>query len=559
MLKRWLSGLTVVCVLAAAWPARAADAKQEQPTLVITVKSLDSLIANTKYLIKVAGYEEQAKQYEAMLKARIGKKGLDGIDTKRPLGMYVTDFQNGSAVAMVPIADEKALLNFLKGLNLDPEKNDKGLYTVSPDFLPIEFYFRIVNKYAYVTALNSENIDPAKLLDPAVIAPRNKNALASITAHISRIPDTLKQLALSQLELQLKNLQKARSKHETEAQAKIHAKVLKELTDVAAAVIKEGDEVAFHVEVDRKANTVAVEASLNGKPNTRLSKMIAQLAGANSLFADIAGEDDAATARVHVSLPESLREAIGPLVDEGLKKLHEKEKDEAKRELGEKFLKAVIPTLKAGEIDVLAALRGPTKNGHYAGLVGIKIKDGNEVEKVVKEIITKVAPMTEKVKIKLDAAKEGDVAIHQVTLTADIDAKVKAILGNEPLYFAFRKDAVLVAVGEGGLDALKAAIAAQPKAGPLVTAQVSLARLVPLITAASKNDKHGEEVAKVLKAALEDAKDPGKVQLTIEGGESLKARLSLSAQVIKVIAAGVSHGVRREVEQQKQKAEDKDK
>src|SRR5438309_1922393 len=86
MLPRWFSGIALVSVMAAA-PARAADEKP-QPAVVVGVRSLDALLSNARYLASLAGEGERAKQAEKIVKGRIGAKGLEGIDAKRPFGFY---------------------------------------------------------------------------------------------------------------------------------------------------------------------------------------------------------------------------------------------------------------------------------------------------------------------------------------------------------------------------------------------------------------------------------------------------------------------------------------
>ena len=67
-----------------------------------------------------------------------GDKGLEGIDTKSPFGIYGSvgaDGFDSSAVGMIPVANEKAFLDLLERLNLKPEKDEGGVYTVVPPSL----------------------------------------------------------------------------------------------------------------------------------------------------------------------------------------------------------------------------------------------------------------------------------------------------------------------------------------------------------------------------------------------------------------------------------------
>ena len=57
--------------------------------LVVSFKSLDGLIADAKYVAELAGRSEEAAQFEKMFKNQFGgPKGLEGIDPKKPIGLY---------------------------------------------------------------------------------------------------------------------------------------------------------------------------------------------------------------------------------------------------------------------------------------------------------------------------------------------------------------------------------------------------------------------------------------------------------------------------------------
>src|ERR1700722_9277809 len=106
-------------LLLVAAPSLLRAAEEEKPALVVAFKSLDGLISDAKYIAEWAGKEEEAKQAEAMLKNLLGdKKGLEGVDPKKPIGLYARvnadDPQQSEVVILVPVADEDALLNLLK-------------------------------------------------------------------------------------------------------------------------------------------------------------------------------------------------------------------------------------------------------------------------------------------------------------------------------------------------------------------------------------------------------------------------------------------------------------
>src|SRR5437762_91321 len=127
MPRRPILAGVLLCLIGVALPVRAADPKREAPTFVLRVQSIDNLMADVKYLAALVGEEEQAKQLEGILNSMVGENGLAGFDTKRPLGVYATFGSEGidsTAVGLIPVADEQALLGLLTRLNLKAEKGE---------------------------------------------------------------------------------------------------------------------------------------------------------------------------------------------------------------------------------------------------------------------------------------------------------------------------------------------------------------------------------------------------------------------------------------------------
>src|SRR5262249_28765627 len=157
------------------------------------------LISNFRYLGGLVGREEEAKQIEGLIKAKAGgPKGLEGIDAKRPMALYGMfgegGIETGSAIALIPIADEKAFLGLIENLGAKYEKEKDGLYQVTSDQVPAPIFFRFAHKYAYVTALNKDALDKDKLLLPAAVLPAGKAPVFSVTLRIDQVPEALRDL-----------------------------------------------------------------------------------------------------------------------------------------------------------------------------------------------------------------------------------------------------------------------------------------------------------------------------------------------------------------------------
>ncbi len=517
--------------------ARSAEGAPKKPTVIVRLSSIDDLLADVKYLATTVGHEEEAKQLDGIIKSKIGPKGLEGIDTKRPLGLYATIDPNGSpenstAVLLVPVSDEKAFLSLLENLGVAMKKEDDGVYNAThPSLpLPIPIYFRFSHQYMYLTARDKAALGKDELLAPDAALPAEHPATISAFVRLADIPSGVKQIAIAQAETALADLEEKKPSGETEAQHALGVQAAKEIIGGFATVLKEGGELGLRLNIDRKADELAVELTLNGKPDSSLAASIAALGQKESLFAGLAGEQSAVSGLFHAALPKSLHKAFERVVDEGIQKELDKEKDAAKRAQAEGLLKVITPTLKAGELDLGASLRGPTANNHYAFVAGIKVKDGEAIEQKLKDAL-KSAPEADREKIKLDADSVDGHKIHRLNVEQEMDADAKKVLGANPFFVLFRSDAVLVAGGEGGLELIKTASAVKAEAAPVLQVRVNAARLAPLI------DKEGKVDAKKAKEkAFGETGGKDKISFTVEGGKSLRLALSVDSAVLKFLS-----------------------
>src|SRR5947209_126834 len=266
MLRRFLPCLAPLCLVALAGVARPAEEKAAPPTLVVRIQSIDDLRANIKYLGQLAGREREVEQAEAALNAKLGDKGLDGLDTKRPLGVYGRVGPAGSdstGVVLLPVTDDKAFLDLLKRFKLTVEEPKDGVYTVQAENVPLPFYLRFSDKYACLTVQNKAAIDKDQLLAPAKVLPAGKPGVLAATFRIDQIPDFLKQIGLTQFELQLADAKEKKPAKETPAQQTLREQTIDTFFAQIASVVREGSEVSFVVDIDRKTENLVIEAGLS--------------------------------------------------------------------------------------------------------------------------------------------------------------------------------------------------------------------------------------------------------------------------------------------------------
>ena len=514
------------------------------PTLVVRIKSVSDLISDAKYLGTVAGQEHQVDQAVAFVTSLIG---LARIDAKRPLGFYGTlrdDLLSGG-VALVPVADEQGFLSaFEEYFVAKAKRGDDGVYTLTSqtagfhtllgrlvvfDFKRDErFFLRFANKYAYVTAKDKAALAKGELPDPEMVLSRVRTATVSARFHIDQSANAAKGAEPRNVELPIANRQEKKVTGETQAQSSLWEQMLRSLSDCAAAVLKEGREVEACFDVDRKAGQLVFEVSVAGKPGSSLAEGFIELGQSQSMFGGILSSNAAVNMLVHVVLPEAIRKLLEQAIHEGLHKGLDTQKDEVQREKAEQLFRALEPTVKAGELNFAATLRGPNEAKHYALLVGIKVKDGTATESALQDLL-QVVPEHNRLKIKLNAETIGNVKVHRIEPRKDLSDQARPILGDNPLFLAIRSDAIVLTGGEGAFEALKGAMALELKSAPQVQVEFSVARLAPLM---AKGAEAFEEIQKAAAPCFQGHEGSDKVRFTLEGGKTLKARLTIDASVV---------------------------
>jgi hypothetical protein len=538
MRTRFLTGLAGLCLLlSAAAPARAADDKPTAPTFFVRTKSIENLVADAKYLAEVADKADDFKMWEGVYKSMLKGNSLEGVDITKPIGAYGflgANIIDSTVVVLLPVADEKALLDFLATKDIKPEKDKDGVYSVMVPNVPETVYFRFANKYAYVTLKDKENIAPKALLEPGKVLPNNPTSVLSMTVDIDKIPAELKKVMIGQSANQIAGLKDKKQEGETDAQHRLRIAMADEAADFVKTLVNDGGELTLSWDVDRAKGDLSMSLSLTGKPDTKLSKHFADLGAAKSVGAGLIGKDSALNGLVHLSLPERVRKAMEPAIDEGFKKALENEKDKDKRDAAEKFFRAIAPSLKSGEYDLGVDLRGPSAKGQYTLVGALKIQDGAAIDKTFKDIV-KTLPEQDKKGLQLDAARAGGVSIHKID-GGQLPPNFKEVFGDGPVFFALRDDALMVALGDGALEALKDALAGKPGPSQPLRLEASVDRVWKVLP--KDQQKLVEEASK--KAF---AQKPGadKVTVVLEGGRSLKLSFKAKAGVVAFFAYLAEH------------------
>lgn len=497
--------------------ARADEALLPPPAAALRLSSFHDFLEDVKFVVAANQGEAAAQQLDNLITGSLGEK-YGGIDTKRPLGAYAWFGANPMDVRLlllIPIADEPAFKGLLERFLGKAQPAPKGGQKLG------DFYLNFVERYAYVShheTAASRFPEPAKLL-----APRPQGSL-SLTFDLPRIPANVQAGLLPR--------PAPADPAETNLQRRLGQQVSRSMETWLAQIAKEGNEAVLQFGVERKTDEIFGKLNLSAKPDTGLAKQVTEFGQARSRFARFTSLSGAAAHLVlHWQLPNDLSDALRPAIDESLRRAMQNAGSETVRKHSVSVVEALQPTLRGGELDAASSLRGPTKDGLYSVVLGIKLKDGNKLDAALRDLI-RALPARDRDKFKLDTARVQQAPIHRAEVQQDLPAQMQTVFGTQPLYFSLTNDATWVAVGPEALETLKLAVAMPVEPGPQVSLELSFARL-PILLAKDKTDvpvfvKASEEVF-----GKAPAKD--KLRVLITGGEAFTARVTVDASVHKFL------------------------
>jgi hypothetical protein len=489
--------IRLLAAVAAVFAFGPAAHAQTKPTVEVRLRSVDDLLTKAEYVGGLAGQEDAVKQVREIVKQLSADgKGIEGIDPKRPFGAHATltaDVVNSSFTVMVPIADQDRFLGLLQNrAGLAPEKEDDGTYKIGVPVIS-EVYLRFANEYVYV-ARTKKDLDPKTLVTPKAFFAKDDGAVGSVIVRFDQIPDELKGFVIGQLELGVKEQRKRDGANETAAQKAALDWMADNAVGGLKTLLDDAKELQARVYIDEKTDDLSAELTLTAKSGSTLAKNIGSLAGKTSVPAAIVGGKDAAV-RVTAKggLPDGAKKDLAGVIDSAIDQIL-KEVPAGEREIAERVLKTLAPTLKSGELDAALSLT-PTAKG-YTLIAAAGVRKGKDIEALVKDLAKQFGPMIgDAVEFKFDEDTIGDFKLHTVTIK-ELPPDVEKVFGTNKVWVAVSDDYIAVSVEPDGA-ALKAGLKVKPAAVPALSVDVAAAKLVPLAAQKLQPDE--------IKAILNDA------------------------------------------------------
>jgi hypothetical protein len=527
---RWLiaaAALFFTCGLTQAQPTTTG------PTVEVRLRSVNDLVDRIEYVGGLIGKEDLAKQARELIKTLSADgKGVEGIDPKKPIGVYATlakEVETSPFVILIPIADEA---QFLKAIDtrfgITPEKGPDGTLKATVPLIN-EMSMRFANGYLYLSP-KAKDLDAKTILKPDAYFAKDDGAVLSVLVHIDRVPVELRKFVLGQLELGLNEERKKDEKHETEAEKRLKNLVFDALIAGFKGMTDDGKDLSVKLFAEPKSDDLSAEVTFTAKTGSTTAKNFTALGDRTSLPAGIvAAANPAARGSVKIALTEGLKKeyaaAVDALLADALKKAPADQEEVVKQ-----IIDAVSPSLKSGELDAAGSLVGPDSKGHYQLVGAVAVKEGKGIEKLLKELVKQYGQFVEGfVTFKFDTETVGDFTLHRIELK-QLDEKFEKIFGTGNIWLATSDKYIAFSVEPDG-DMIRKGLKAKPIPVPVLAADIRAAKVLPLV----QSDLKPDELKALMKDAFGDGPTAGKdtIALTIEGGDQLSVKFKVKGKALR--------------------------
>jgi hypothetical protein len=486
----------------------------------VTVKSVDGLLADFKYLAPFVGQEGLVPQAEAFL-ATAGW-GLEGVDRQRLVGAYLHLPENLAAlesfdvplVLFVPVADEKGLLKLLEHLQWKPRQADGGLYRLSVPEFP-DLFVRFANRYAYVS--NRQALLRQKLTDPTTLAPAGgqQNTL-SVRVYVERFPEKGHERLVDEIiGPRLKELTKERKDDLGDLGSELKQASLKRmLGDLQSQLQK----VTLDVSVDQRQHRLALDLTFSPRPQTGAASFGRYAATARSRFHSL-GRDATLSFFAHFP-PGSGSFPARELVDvlsQGIRT----QVDQQYWEIIPPFADLAAATLAGDGLDCGLGMFGPPTDADAVAVFGLKVRDGRKLDHVLRDTIRGLSA-ADRATFSFDwnHALHAKSRIHRFKPTGE---------QNEG-YLAVREDVLFFGGGKQALKSVKDALERFDQGPPPATPLMQL-------DLAPGSFLSAEDYAKAQPKGVPPLdREKVRAHVRFEGGNNLRLRFEMHVHVLSVLS-----------------------
>jgi len=519
---------TVLAVFLLPALASAAD-----PPVVYQTQPVARFLDEGRTAAHLIGGEKAAKEFNDSIREKLGEKGFAGLDINRPIVGYVdipADPTDTVAVLVLPVTGEADFLDFCQRWNRGskPKAIKGGLYEVPALEPGLKAVMRITEGSAYI-ATGAK--DPARVLTTVIPAGKLVDpvdgSLLTGRLYVDRLPKELRDKIATALDEAKKAISAAPLPPDLGDTAK---KVIQQFSKMATRYLdlsKGAKEITAKIDTNPGTGDLSVELSLTAVPGSPLEKLIASRAASTNRFGGLITAETVSGFKGSLPL---FAEEIRAAASEGLELARKQAGNEVPpfvKPFIDELLQGAIRTIKTGEVDIAAALRGPDKAGTYTAVGALSFEDPSAVEKEFRKVLDAFAPQEAKDLFSWDADKADNVNIHtfNIAKTPGYPNELQGVFGQEAvLAFAFAPKAVVLAMGPNAVAAVKEALALKPAPSPALDVVLNPSRMVKLIRAGG-----GAAEATWAEAALgKEDRLQSALSLSIAGGKELKLKFGIN-------------------------------
>ncbi|MEO8496987.1 MAG: hypothetical protein ABI614_18100, partial [Planctomycetota bacterium] len=515
-------------------PSIASAQDAQKPAVVISLASVDQLMGNIGYLTRVAGSPEVG----AIISIMSGQY-IEGLDTKRPAGAYVTFGPQPSGVVFLPVSDFAAVVAKIEEAVGALEDAGDGVKKLK---LQREIFLKEKDGWLFASdqRANIENApaDPKLLLEGLY-----ETYDIAVRANVQSVPAELRQMFLSEIKEGFdRTVAKEQDENKRRAQQEIGGRVIDKIVSFA----DEADQLTVGWGTASKDGKTYLDFSATALPNTALAGQFESIYTMKSDFAGFLIPDAAAT--LHFTAPvlkEDIEQTVRMLTAAREKALAEIDKDHklpneqaraTAKEIVGSLMDVLQKTIEAGKLNGGAALLlGPQSINFVAG--GF-IADGKAVEKDLKRLVelAKQSKDNPGIEAKFNVATHGGVSLHTIEVPVPAsEEEARKILGEKLVtVIGTGATSVYFALGNNSMDLLKQVIdgsaASDGKTSPM-TLNVGVGPI--LAFAASVDD---DAIVAGLAKAIKNAKGKDHIAITSKAiPRGIAYRLEVEEGVLQLI------------------------
>lgn len=479
--RRLLMSAAFVGTLATGSWVQAAD-----PVIVVSVKSLNEVLADASYLGETVGQPALPAIILGGLNQFTGGAELEGLDADRPIGAFMGLNESGdpdTPVVFVPVSNRKMFNATLAKIFEKKETNEGitefGMKTGGS-------VFGIDDGDWYFFSPKPDALDD--LPKPALLV--KSKADIAIEINIEKIPQKFKDQALAGVAAQV-------AKEEPSNDAEKFGQEF--AMGLFKGLITDTSRYSISLDINSKEKFVAFDTALTARRGTPLAAAFDSYSKVKSAFSDLLTDDTVASFVMAVPVSEQLRKGFSDAFEQGVNEASQKGKASKK---DDKEARKIANTIKA-------AFANPTidfgfvannRRGKLQLIGALGVANGDDLS----DLFDNLAEKAQDPELKLNVAEHNEVGVHSITPKI-ADAQTKKLFGNSALHFAIDSDRIVVSFGAQSLNGVKAALDAEAdedsELAP-VSFQIGVGAALPLI----KDDTNAALIEKA-EAILEDGHD----------------------------------------------------